>query len=1052
MEIKKKSSIIICIVILAANILGLVLLNNPHYKNLAAASNGVLSLADWDFARKGLAKIGGTWEFYPGKLITPKQGEDVFQEYEQYRRYVKVPDDWRNYGAYKSKPFNSGTFRLLLNLPEDGSYGIKTDGIQSAADIYMNGTKVCESGRVSDEAEGFMPDIRRLAGFAGSSAKRMELVVKVSTYDSYKGGILQGFDFGRSEEILKSRDLDRSVDFFVISCCMVAGICLAGSFLIKKGSKHSFYFGVFLILQGIYISTIGDRLISDLLPMPGNTATFYGFQIQITFISFFCLLLLINSYFKKYSERKIVVILGILLNIVGPVLIWVPFTSVSVMGISFYLYKLTLAAVIAVTLAYILLVIYRASRKKMEYAEYVIIFITAFGCYLISLLLDFLTDINVGKMPTVMMLALILTQIVLMYYRSKTAFQKVDQLSSQLLVYDQLKDRFLAKTSLELQKPANGIISLSEELLKGEKGSISIYQQQNIMQINREGKHIYSILDEMLEASGDNQNIKIVQENIDRDSLEAMIAELEYLAYERKDLKVVRKIPIDFPGIRSDKVKLRQIFYHLIHNAVKFTETGEIEISAAIYGNEAFLSVKDTGIGIPYAQKEIIFIPFYQGKKQGEEEGLGLGLGITKNLIEILGGKIWVVSEAGKGSRFTFSMPLGEKKTEIRHTEKPLYERKAGSEVSEASAEKNLCQDNQEGYTKLEGTREETLLIVMKDDQLIREVRHLNSEEKYNLILCGIYDKALDLAAKEECDLIILDFGMDYAAGYETCLKIRERYSMTELPVIILTETGQAKELQKSVRSGVNDFMQKPFSWEELRIRVETLLLVRKSAREAINQEYKMLHAQIMPHFLYNTLNTIIGLSYKDAEQACEALQYLSTYFRAKLDFDSYNSFVSVEREVELMKAYLAIEKMRFKERLEIIYDLDESLDFELPALTLQPLVENSVQHGVLDNNRRITVEITIKETAENEIIIQIKDNGMGIPKVKQEELLAEKNNRIGFSNVLRKIRLMKNSNLTLESEEGKGTCITINLRNMPFQRKQNRAKNIEQETAKVKL
>lgn len=384
MKIRKKSSIIICIVILAANILGLVLLNNPHYKNLATASNGVLSLADWDFARQGLAKIGGTWEFYPGKLITPKQGEDVFQEYEQYRKYVKVPDDWRNYGAYKSKPFDSGTFRLLLELPEDGSYGIKTDGIQYAAAIYMNGTKVCESGRVSEESEGFMPDVRRLAGFAGSSAKRMELVIQVSTYASYKGGILQGFDFGKSEVILKSRDLDRSVDFFVISCCMVAGICLAGSFLIKKGSKYSFYFGIFLILQGIYISTIGDRLINDLLPMPENMATFFGFQIQITFISHFCLLLLISSYFKKYAERKFVVILGVLLNIVGPVLIWVPYTSAPSMGISFYFYKLTLAAVIALPLAYILFIIYRASRKEIEYAEYIIIFITAFVCYLLS--------------------------------------------------------------------------------------------------------------------------------------------------------------------------------------------------------------------------------------------------------------------------------------------------------------------------------------------------------------------------------------------------------------------------------------------------------------------------------------------------------------------------------------------------------------------------------------------------------------------------------------------------------------------------------------------
>src|SRR5690606_30781443 len=104
-------------------------------------------------------------------------------------------------------------------------------------------------------------------------------------------------------------------------------------------------------------------------------------------------------------------------------------------------------------------------------------------------------------------------------------------------------------------------------------------------------------------------------------------------------------------------------------------------------------------------------------------------------------------------------------------------------------------------------------------------------------------------------------------------------------------------------------------------------------------------YAQITPHFLYNTLNTIIGLSYIDQEQTREALEHLATYFRTKLNFKKQRSFITLEEEVELVKAYLAIEKMRFEERLLIEYNIDETIKICIPTMTLQPLVENAVQH-----------------------------------------------------------------------------------------------------------
>lgn len=203
--------------------------------------------------------------------------------------------------------------------------------------------------------------------------------------------------------------------------------------------------------------------------------------------------------------------------------------------------------------------------------------------------------------------------------------------------------------------------------------------------------------------------------------------------------------------------------------------------------------------------------------------------------------------------------------------------------------------------------------------------------------------------------------------------------------------------------------------------------LVEKSSQEAINQELSNYYAQITPHFLYNTLNTIIGLSYKDEEKAREALQYLAIYFRAKLDYKNHLSLVSIEEEVELVQAYLAIEKLRFGERLVIKYDIDEKVVGCIPSMTIQPLIENAVQHGIAKKKDGGTVCLSIKKNA-NDIEIVIKDDGIGISIEKQAEILSEQNTRIGFINPIKKIKLIKNASFKMESTEGNGTKISIKL------------------------
>jgi len=233
--------------------------------------------------------------------------------------------------------------------------------------------------------------------------------------------------------------------------------------------------------------------------------------------------------------------------------------------------------------------------------------------------------------------------------------------------------------------------------------------------------------------------------------------------------------------------------------------------------------------------------------------------------------------------------------------------------------------------------------------------------------------------------------------------------------------------LMLTLQVGANDYLQKPVAMDELLLRIESLLAVRQSSVDAIEVEMNHLYSQVTPHFVYNTLNTIIGLSYTDMDNTREALYSLATYFRAKLNVHYRNSMVLVEEEIELVKAYLYIEKMRFGDRLTIKYDIDESIQLMIPALSLQPLVENAVFHGVSKKPEGGTIEISVQREGQF-VRIKIYDNGVGIPAKKLQQLMNEESSRIGFTNPLKKFKLMKNASLRLYSEEGKGTTILILL------------------------
>ncbi|PYG84311.1 histidine kinase/DNA gyrase B/HSP90-like ATPase [Ruminiclostridium sufflavum DSM 19573] len=212
---------------------------------------------------------------------------------------------------------------------------------------------------------------------------------------------------------------------------------------------------------------------------------------------------------------------------------------------------------------------------------------------------------------------------------------------------------------------------------------------------------------------------------------------------------------------------------------------------------------------------------------------------------------------------------------------------------------------------------------------------------------------------------------------------------------------------------------------------------------EAARNELAFLQAQIKPHFLYNAINTMVSFCYTDSERAASLLVNFSKYLRLIFDIDHKSLMVFLEREVELIKAYVEIEKARFGEKINVEYNIEpELISMEIPSLCLQPLVENAIKHGLCKKDGGGTILIAA-EKSKGAVILRVSDTGTGIPAEKLNKLrsLESSGDGVGFSNVSRRVKVLEGAQLDIQSTEGEGTAVTITIK--PLLYKEDAAINV---------
>ena len=245
--------------------------------------------------------------------------------------------------------------------------------------------------------------------------------------------------------------------------------------------------------------------------------------------------------------------------------------------------------------------------------------------------------------------------------RTRVEQELIDK-SGEVEEANRLKSEFLAHMSHELRTPLNAIIGFSELLIDGVLGKITQKQKKCLTDILASSQHLLNLINEVLDLSkieSGKTELRLTNFTL-TDIIEPLKSSIMPMLTSRKQ-SLETEVPDNLPLVRADKAKVRQVLLNLLSNAIKFTADGvRLKIEAAWRNDWCQVSVIDNGIGINKEDQERMFEPFCQLENPltREKSGTGLGLTIARQIIERHGGQIWVESDYGKGSRFTFTLPL----------------------------------------------------------------------------------------------------------------------------------------------------------------------------------------------------------------------------------------------------------------------------------------------------------------------------------------------------------------------------------------------------------
>ncbi|MDR3553397.1 MAG: ATP-binding protein [Syntrophobacteraceae bacterium] len=1049
------------------------------------ARHGILDLGGWSLSRNGPVRLDGEWEIYWGRLLTPADFKGPHAQV--VARYARLPSAWNGLESSGTKLGATGyaTLRLRLNhLAATNDLSLRLFNIHSAYALWVDGRAFARRGVVGKTAGQEVPDPSVLIRQFQSTGKPVELVLQVSNFHDREGGVVSSIRLGLMDSILAEQLRHWGTSLFFIGCLLVMGLYHLFLYFCRRKNFAPLYFGLYCLLwMGNTAASESSGWVIRLIFPDGSTGVLETASLTCFFLSVPVGYRFFRSLYPDEFSVRVLRFSEVMAAIFLVCALLFPLSALSAILPVYYFTSFLL-------IVYSLVMLARAGKKGRAEAN---LFVAGFFILGLSGVNDMLFDLQVVRsiyLIQIGMFVFILCQAFALSLRFSRAFATAEQLSEQLREnnltlsrMDQAKDEFLANTSHELRTPLTGIIGLSESLLDGVAGGLPPKALQDISMVAASARRLAGLVDDILDFTLlKNQEIVLKRKPVDLHSLaDVALAMIEPLAVS-KGIQTVNEISAHAPCADGDEDRLMQIFTNLIGNALKFTERGEVRISAHCEGEFIEIAFSDTGRSIPVEHIETIFLPFEQVDSSSTRGagGVGLGLAISRNLAELHGGRLWAESLPGEGSIFHLRLPICRElapPTETTDSKEPP-KWFGGLDTASTRAAKarggNGLQNHDSGFEHAGNGRHLPVcvaspgaarVLAVDDDPVNRRVIR-NHLELQGMVVTTAADgrEAIALLERDRCfDIVLLDVMMPGMTGFEVCRRLRTLHSLTELPVIMLTARNRISDLVEGMDSGANDYLGKPFTKDQLmaRMRVQLKLL---EAREQARSKGRLAMlgelAASIAHEVNTPINTIINSSelillaenrrelehdamiIKDEGRRIAGILggLLSFARRGNAEKTSCRIAPIVSDTLRLIGA-----KLR-KEQIGLLVDIPESLPcISANAQQIMQVFLNLVNNAAYalhdkfpDGHDHKTINITgeqVDATCGLMVRMIIQDNGIGIPARRLEEVTKPffttkpvgKGAGLGLS-VARGIIDDHGGRLRIESVEGEFTKVSVEL------------------------
>ncbi|TVQ19679.1 MAG: PAS domain S-box protein [Leptolyngbya sp. DLM2.Bin15] len=410
----------------------------------------------------------------------------------------------------------------------------------------------------------------------------------------------------------------------------------------------------------------------------------------------------------------------------------------------------------------------------------------------------------------------------------KQAEELLQRSNAELARATRMKDEFLANMSHELRTPLNAILGMSEGLQEQVFGPINTKQQKAIATVERSGRHLLELINDILDLSKiEAGHLKLELNDVSVKTLcSTSCTFVKQLAFN-KQINLIADIPqeLEHLKIRVDDRRIRQVLINLLSNAVKFTpDGGQVQLTVSLETSPSrshspldvehsiWFSVIDNGIGIAQEHLSRLCESFVQidSSLSRQYAGTGLGLAIVKQLVEMHGGQISIVSEVGRGSCFTVKLPCC-----IANSSLGSYSGGTTNHGDSAAPSKTSGQD----------VAEQPLILLAEDNEAnILTLSSYLTAKHYRLLVARNGQEAIALIQAVQPDLIVMDVQMPVMDGLEAIQLIRQDHRFTHTPIIALTALAMAGDRDRCLEAGANDYLTKPVRLNHLTATIEQLL------------------------------------------------------------------------------------------------------------------------------------------------------------------------------------------------------------------------------------